>query len=171
MKSEPEKLLGQLVVTALTGFMLILLLLAALILRQLWLQHQIVELSNDLQENLAELEEITVQIEDELLEITPDGAADRLQERDEIAEAIDDVSEQMQLIEEDLEEVAEALEPGEEGTSTSAASAEQEAVMEGGDQVDQVFTIFTVLIALTSILVALLLIRATRVGRREWGAK
>lgn len=163
MKSEPEKLLGQLVVTALTAFMLILLLLAALLLRQLWLQHQIVALSNDLHDNLTELEEMTGEIQDELLETTPDSAPEALEEREEIMEAISDVNEQLRLIEEELEEVAEALAPEAQATPVTEATGEQEGVM--GDQVDQVFTIFTVLIALTSIVIALLLVGATSIGR------
>jgi len=47
MKSDPDKLLNQLVVAALTVFMVVIMLLAALVLRQLRLQQRIADLSTE----------------------------------------------------------------------------------------------------------------------------
>ena len=52
MRSDPDEYLNRLVVAALTVFVVVSLLLAAFVAREIWLQQRVVELSTDLQTNL-----------------------------------------------------------------------------------------------------------------------
>jgi hypothetical protein len=166
VKSDPDKLLNQLVVAALTVFIVVIMLVAALVLRQMWLQQRISDLSSEVQVSLDELEEITDDIQQELVEsrATP-GAAQYSDNLEEIAEALDDVDGQVDSIEEDLNEVVVALEPQVEATSALTEDNEQPGAIQ--DQVDQVFTIFAVLIGVASIAIAILLGLAVRVQQSE----
>ena len=162
MKSDPDKLLNQLVVAALTVFITAAMLLAALVLRQLWLQQRIVDLSSEVQVSLDDLEEINQEIQRGLVEMrTATVEAQNLDHWEEITEALDDVDQQVASIEEDLNEVALALEPPAEATSALTGADEPLDVTQ--DQVDQVFTIFAILVGLASIAIAILLGLALRV--------
>lgn len=162
MKSDPDKILNQLVVAALTVFVVVIILLAALILRHLWLQQQIADLHNEVQVSLEDLGEITEEIQRELVEIqaTP-GQARSPDTWEEITDALDDVDEQLDSLEGDLSEVALALEPQENLTATIIAADEPADAAQ--DQVDQVFTIFAVLVGIAAIAIAILLSMAVRV--------
>jgi hypothetical protein len=165
MKAELDKVLNQLVVTALTVFILVVLLLAALVIRQLWLQQQIADISDNVQVNLEDLEAITEDIQRDLAEnpttIDPESL-------DEVTEALDDVDERLDLIEEgldDLNEVAFTQEELAEGDSSSAESDANSIVAQ--EQVDGIFTVFAVLIGMTSIVVAVLLGTAVRIHQNR----
>ncbi|MDX1663641.1 MAG: hypothetical protein R3272_07600 [Candidatus Promineifilaceae bacterium] len=162
MPSDPEKLLNQLLTTALTAFTLFALLLAALIIRQLWLQQHVAALTDDLQADLAELLEVAEEIEAELEEAEAAGAvgeAERAAEVAEVAALVDDVEDQLLLIEADLEEVSAVLD--EELFAPEDAPA-------GPAALDEIFTVVSALIALVSLVIAWLLWRARGV---EVGAR
>jgi hypothetical protein len=166
--SDPDKLLNQLVVAALTVFIVVILLVAALVLRQLWLQQRISDLSSEVQTSLDDLEEVTEDIQRELVENR--DAPDEMQNIDdweEIVEALDDVDGQVDSLEEDLNEVVLALEPQAEATSGWVEGDEQSRAPQ--DQVDQVFTIFALLVGLASITIAILLGLAVSVQRQDVG--
>lgn len=162
MKSDPDKFLNQLVVAALTVFVLVIMLLAAFVLRHLWLQQRIADLSSDVQVRLDDLEEITEEMQRELDEIqVPSSEAESLENLEEVTAALDDVDEQLNAIEGNLGEVAIALEPQPDVTSAFAADDRQPAANQ--DQIDEVFTIFAILIGIASIAIAILLGMAVRV--------
>jgi len=162
MKSDPDKLLNQLVVAALTIFIVVIMLLAAVVLRQLWLQRHVADLSGDVQVSLDDLEEITEDIQRELIESrTTTGEGQNLDNWEEIAEALADVDEQLDSIEENLNEVVFALESQTEDTSALPGDDEQSGAIQ--DWVDQAFTIFAVLVGVASIAIAILLGIAVRV--------
>jgi ABC-type multidrug transport system fused ATPase/permease subunit len=170
MKSDPDKFLNQIVVAALTIFVVVAALFAAFVLRHLWLQQRVAELSSDVQANLENLEEMTGEIERELTEIqeAPDESQNE-ENWEEIAQALDDVDEQLDSLGEDLNEVTEVLEPQPEpaelpGEEELPVGEDQRRALQ--DQIDQVFTIFAVLIALTSIAIAFLLWLAVRVQEK-----
>jgi hypothetical protein len=160
--SNPDKLLNQLVVAALTVFIIVVMLAAALVLRQLWLQQRLSALSSEVEVSLDDLEEMTEDIQRELVESrkTP-GDLQNSDNWEEIAEALDDVDGQVDAIEENLNEVAVALEPQAELPSALLETQEPSGATQ--DQVDQVFTIFAILIGLASIAIAILLGLALRV--------
>lgn len=166
MDSNPDKLLNQLVVAALTVFIVVVMLAAALVLRQLWLQQRISDLSSEVQVSLDDLEEITEDIQRELAESrkTP-GKGQQPENWEEIAEALDDVDGQVDAIEENLSEVVVALEPQAEAPSALPATSEQSDAVQ--DHVDQVFTIFAILISLASIAIAILLSLALRIQQSQ----
>ncbi len=163
MKSDPDKLLNQLVVAALTVFIAVTILLAALVLRQVWLQQRVVDLSSDVQVNLEDLEELTEEIQRELAErrATPDQA-ENVDEWEEVREALGEVDERLNFIEEDLDEVTQAL-GAQTGTPAVSAGNDVSERAATQDQVDQVFTIFAVLVGVAGIVVAILLGMALRV--------
>jgi hypothetical protein len=165
MKAELDKVLNQLVVTALTVFILVVLLLAALVVRQLWLQQQIADISDNVQVNLEDLEEITEDIQRDLAEgpttIDPESL-------EEVTEALDDVDERLDQIEEgldDLNEVAFAQDNPAEADSPIADSDINSVVAQ--EQVDGIFTVFAVLIGVTSIIVAILLGTAVKIHQNR----
>lgn len=163
MKSDPDKLLNQLVVAALTVFVTVTMLLAALVLRQVWLQQRVADLSDDVQANLDDLEELTEEIQRELAERrTTPSQAQNVDDWEEVAQALGEVDAQLDFIEEDLDEVSLALGPQ---VDTAAVPAGDD--VQGGaaiqDQVDQVFTIFAVLVGVAGIVIAILLGMALRV--------
>lgn len=170
MRSDPDKLLNQLVVAALTIFLVVSVLFAAFVLRHLWLQQRVAELSSDVQVNLENLEEVAGEIESELIEIEETtGETQNDENWEEIAEALDDVDEQLDSLGEDLNAIAEVLdsqpEPTELSVETDApASEEQRRVLQ--DQIDQVFTVLAVLIAFASIVIAVLLAIALRIQQK-----
>jgi ABC-type multidrug transport system fused ATPase/permease subunit len=162
MKSDPDKFLNQLVVAALTVFIVVIMLLAALVLRQLWLQQHIANLSSGVQVSLDDLAETNEEIQRELGEIrTTTDEAQTIDNWEEITEVLDDVDKQLVSIEEDLSEVALALEP--QADTPAALTETDEHLGATQDQVDQIFTIFVVLIGIASIAIALLLGLAVRV--------
>jgi len=170
MKSDPDKFLNQLVVAALTIFVIVIALFAAFVLRHLWLQQRVAELSSEVQTNLENLEEVTNEIERELAEIQEISGETQSEENwEEITEALVDVDEQLDSLGEDLDEVAEVLEPQ---TDPAELPIEEEFVPDDEqrralqDQIDQVFTIFAILIALASIAIAVLLGLAVRIQHK-----
>lgn len=162
MKSDPDKLLNQLVVAALTIFVVVIMLLGAVVLRHLWLQQRLAELSSDVQVRLDDLGEITEEMQRGLEEISiPPDEVQSLENLEEITAALDSVDEQLSSIEGNLSEVAQALEPQAEIAPALASDDEQPRVFR--DQVDEIFTIFAVLVAAASIAIAILLGMAVRV--------
>lgn len=161
MKSHPAELLNQLVVAALTVFIIVVILMAALVLRQFWLQQQIVDLSNDVQVRLDDLEETHDEIQHELAEVlTAPVEAQDAESWQEITAALDDVDEQLDSIGENLNDVSQALESPPDDIAV-LTSEEQSDIAQ--DQVDQVFTIFAVIVGMASIAIAILLGRAVQV--------
>lgn len=166
MNSNPDKLLNQLVVAALTIFIVVVILAAALVLRQLWLQQRISDLSSEVQVSLDDLEEITEDIQRELVENRKNpGEVPKADNWEEIAEALDDVDGQVDAIEENLNEVVVALEPQAEASSVLPETHEPSGTAQ--DHVDQVFTIFAVLLSLASIAIAILLSLALKIQQNE----
>jgi len=160
MKSDLDKVLYQLVVAALTLFILVVLLLAALVVRQIWLQQQIAEISDDVKVNLEDLEAITEDIQRDLAEnpiaIDPDSL-------EEVTEALDVVDERLNQIEEDLGGLNDGTLAQENlAANESSAAADQTDSILVQEQVDGIFTVFAVLIGITSIAVAILLGTAVR---------
>lgn len=166
MKSDPDKILNQLVVAAITIFVVVITLFAAFVLRHLLLQQRVAELSSEVQANLENLEDVTNEIERELTEIQETTAGtDNEENWDEIAEALDTMDEQLDSLGEDLNEVALVLETQ---PDSDEILAEEPVIYEDEryalqDQIDQVFTIFAIIIALASIAIAILLGLALRV--------
>lgn len=162
MKSDPDRLLNQLVVAALTVFVVVVMLLGAVVLRHLWLQQRITELSSDVQVRLDDLGEITEEMQRGLDEISlPADEAQSLENLEEITAALDNVDEQLSSIEGNLSEVAQVLESQTEAAPVLGGDGEQPPVVR--DQVDEVFTIFAVLVAAASVAIAVLLGMAVRV--------
>lgn len=165
MKSDPDKLLNQLVVAALTVFVVVVMLLGAVVLRHLWLQQRITELSSDVQVRLDDLGEITEEMQRGLDEISlPADEAQSLESLEEITAVLDNVDEQLSSIEGNLSEVAQALDSQTEAAPVLDGDDEQPPVVR--DQVDEIFTIFALLVAAASIAIAVLLGMAVRVQQR-----
>jgi hypothetical protein len=154
-----------LVVAAVTVFIVVVLLLAALVARQFWLQQNVATLSSDLQTNLETLEETTQEIQDELSDIlaTPEHAQN-LDKWEEITEVLDDVDVQLDTLEEGIDEVALALDPVDESSPPIQSEEIEQPV--NSDPVDQVFTIFAALVALASLAIAILLGVSVRIHQR-----
>jgi ABC-type multidrug transport system fused ATPase/permease subunit len=165
MKSDPDKVLNQLVVAALTVFVVVIMLLAALVLRQLWLQQRIADLSSEVQVSLDDLEEITEDIQREFDESrAATSEPQTIDKWEEVTEALGDVDEQLDSIGEDLEDLNEAalaVEPEADALSVLAGGEEQADAPQ--DQVDQVFTIFAILVGIAGIAIAILLGLAVKV--------
>lgn len=162
MRSDPDKLLNQLVVAALTMFTVVIILLAALVLRELWLQQQVADLSADVQDSLDDLEEITRDIEQELVEgRVAEGDAQNLNNWAEIGDALDNVDEQLQSIDENLSDVVSPLDSEAEITSTSPDDDRQPDVIR--NWIDQTFAILAMIVGIAGIVIAVLLGVAVRV--------
>jgi hypothetical protein len=160
MNSDPDQLLHRLVVAALTVFVVVSLLLAAFVAREMWLQQRMVGLSSSLQTNLEELEETTEEIQSKVSEI--DTAAESVpdaQELDDMNDLLEDVDQQLESIEANIDDVTTSGE--EESANTPAEHETDEGTMRA--QADQVFTIFAVLTGIAAIAIALLLGVAMRV--------
>jgi predicted PurR-regulated permease PerM len=159
-KFDPDSVLKQLVVSTLTVFIAVIVLLGVLVFRQVWIQQQIVAVSDDLQENLYELEEVTGELQSELDAIQTTDNSEAVEETiDDISTLLDDVDDQLDTVGDDLNDVALVLEP--EAESVSSIDAPTHEVQQ--DAMDEMFTIFAVLIGLTSIMVGILLGIAIRV--------
>jgi hypothetical protein len=160
MKVDLDKILNQLVVTALTVFILVVMLLAALVVRQLWLQQQIADISDNVQVNLEDLEAITEDIQRDLAESPTTIDPDSL---DEVTEALDEVDERLGLIEEGLDELNEVafIQENLSGDDSPAVEDEQISVV-AQEQVDGIFTVFAGLVGITSVFLAILLGMAVR---------
>lgn len=165
MESEPDRHLNQLVVASLTVFIAVIVLLAALVLRQVWLQQRMVDISSDLQVNLEDLAETTGEIQGELLAIrTPPVSGKEGDNWENITKLLDDVGDRLDSIEENISDVTLALEP--QADATSVANEDDEQPRPVQNQVDQVFTIFAALVAIASIAIAILHGMAVRVQHR-----
>lgn len=173
MRSDPDHYLNRLVVAALTVFVVVCLLLAAFVAREIWLQQRVVELSSSLQINLEELEQTTEDIQTKMseLEQTTESAPEA-QEWDNVNELLDDVDQQLESIEETIDDVAVVsndeitIAPVVAAEATQAEGDEGEKAAHTGAmraQADQVFTIFAVLTGIAAIAIALLLGMALRV--------
>jgi hypothetical protein len=160
MKADLDKILNQLVVTALTVFILVVMLLAALVVRQLWLQQQIADISDNVQVNLEDLEAITEDIQRDLAESPTTIDPDSL---DEVTEALDEEDERLGLIEEGLDELNEVafIQENLSGDDSPAVEDEQISVV-AQEQVDGIFTVFAGLVGITSVFLAILLGMAVR---------
>jgi predicted PurR-regulated permease PerM len=159
-KFDPDSVLKQLVVSALTVFIAVIVLLGVLVFRQVWIQQQIVAVSDDLQENVYELEEVTGELQNELDAIQTTDNSEAVEETiDDITSLLDDVDDQLDTVGDDLNDVALVLEP--EPETVNKAGTPTHVVQQ--DSMDEMFTIFAVLIGLTSIMVGILLGIAIRV--------
>jgi hypothetical protein len=164
MNSDPDRLLNRLVVVALTVFIVASLLLTALIFREIWLQQRIAGLSNGVETNLEDLEEVTEEIQSQLSDMrTTPGAAQNVEGGEDVAKLLENVDQQLGSIEENLDEVLTVLEAESDLPIVVRKEPESEAVQ---DRADQVFTIFAVLIGITAIAIALLLGMAVSVEDR-----
>ena len=162
MNSDPDQILHRLVVAALTVFVVVSLLLAAFVAREIWLQERIVGLSSSLQTNLDELEETTEEIQDKMSEIeTTTEHAPEVQEWDNVNDLLEDVDQQLESIGDNIDEVAVASEAEIDISAVESEEVEAEGAMRA--QADQVFTIFAVLTGVAAIAIALLLGMALRV--------
>jgi len=162
MNSDPDHLLHRLVVAALTTFVVVSLLLAAFVTREIWLQQRIVGLSSSLQTNLEELEETTEEIQDKMSELeTTTETAPEIQEWDDVNDLLEDVDQQLESIEETMDDVAVANEEVIDSSAVESTQAEAEGSVR--THADQVFTIFAVLTGLAAIVIAVLLGMALRV--------
>ena len=162
MKSDPDKILNQLVVAALTVFIVVVMLLAALVLRHLWLQQRITDLSSDVQISLEDLEETKEEIQRELGEIrTLPDETQNVDNWEDITASLDDMGEQLDSIEENLTEVTLVLES--QADTPLALTTDNTQLDTPQDHVDQVFTIFAILVGAASIAIAILLGMAVRV--------
>jgi hypothetical protein len=150
MEPNAYKLLNQLVAAALTVFIAVIVLVAALVIRHMWLQQHIVELSSGLQENMDELAVITEEIQSGLAEsqtaVANPQQAERGGEITGLVDNLENLDKQLSSIEEDLNQVALVLESGRIQY-----------------QVNQVFTVIAAFVAIASVAVAILLGMAMRV--------
>lgn len=165
MKSDPDTLLNQLVVSALTVFIVILTLLATLLLRQFWLQQQIAQISNDTQNTLADLEEITETVQQELIESRQgNNESQPVEDWEEVTEVLNDVDEQLESIGENLEDLNEAASAlqSEPNPISSIDNTEEQATT-SQDQLDQIFTLLAIIIGIASIIIAIFLGAAVRI--------
>lgn len=157
--SEPDRLLHQLVVSALTVFVLLLILLGALAVRHIWLQQHLQALGDSVEMDLEDLEALTDEIEGELAEVRETPATTwSAAEWDEMASTLDDVDAQLEALKEEMNDVA-AVNESAAAEYLAIVSAEPDAAEEPADQI---FTILVVLVGLVSIIVALLLGVAVR---------
>lgn len=164
---KPDRLLNQLVVAALTIFILLLLILGALIARQVWLQNHIVELSSDIQGNLTELEEMTETIQDELSALRATAEPGKAEEAhwETINELLDDVDSRLDSVGDGIEEVEQVLNSPEEALSIEPTPVDQPVIIQ--DSLDQVFTVFAALTGISGLVVAVFLALALRVQDRN----
>ncbi len=162
MNSDPDQFLNRLVVATLTVFVTVSLLLAAFIVREIWLQQRIALLSVNLQDNLADLTETAEEMQSDLSEIrtTTDGGQ-QLESLGEVTKLLTDFDEQLESIEEEIYKVTTILD--DESTAATNDHAESAPV---ADRADRVFTIFAVLTSITGIVIAIFLGMATRVQTR-----
>ncbi len=154
MNSDTDALLNRLVVAALTGFVVVCLLLAALVAREIWLQQHLAGLSDNVQVNLEDLEQTTEEIQDELLDLrtAPDNSAEKTEN---IAELLEGVDQQLEALKENMGEVATMLEP--EASVPLPGNEIEPEIASVQNRADQVFTIFAVLIGVVAIAIATLL--------------
>lgn len=159
MKTDPDKLLSQLVVAAITIFIVVVLLLAAFVFRQIRLQQEIAAVSTDLQVNLIDLEETTEEIQSELDAIRTSIDTVQSQENWEtMTELLDDVDKRLESIDEGINDVAtglESVEPVVEAPPAMGVESDVPDVLP--DPVDQVFMVFAALIGLASVAIGVLL--------------
>jgi ABC-type multidrug transport system fused ATPase/permease subunit len=157
MNSDSDRYLNRLVVAALTLFVIVSLLLAAVVTREIWLQQRMAGISSTLQSNLEELEQTTEEIQSQMAEIeTASESAPESQEWDDVNNLLEDVNEQLETIEENIDNVE--LPSEEELESTPPVDNQEPEVEESvRAQADQVFTIFAVLAGLAAIAIAILL--------------
>jgi hypothetical protein len=107
-----------------------------------------------LQENLYELEEVTVELQSELDDIQTTDQSEAVEETmDDITNLLDDVDDQLDTVGEGLNDVALVLESEAETVKNSTHPANE--VQQ--DAMDEMFTIFALLIGLTSIMIGILL--------------
>lgn len=164
MQTDPDSLLNQLVVAALTVFVGIVLVLGALVIRQAYLQQQIANFSRDLQINLENLEETTGEIQGELSEIRLAPEDDTtLAQLEDITDLLDDVDAQLGSLQEDVGEVTQVLEGSIEPVQAATPDMGQDAPI--FSSTDHIFTLFAGLVALAGVAVALFLGMALRVHR------
>jgi hypothetical protein len=162
MNSDPDQILNRLVVAALTVFVVVSLLLAAFVFREMWLQQRIAGLSSNLEVNLEYLEETTEEIESTMSEMrTTTGNPQATQEWDNVTELLEDVDQQLETIGENIDEVATVRDV--EGDTILIEHAEAESVDTARNPADQVFTIFALLTGGAAIVIAILLGMAMRV--------
>jgi hypothetical protein len=155
-KRDLDRFLYRLVVAAVTIFVTVSLLLAAFVVREIWIQQQIVDLSANLQDNLAGLEETTEVLQNELSEIEANiDDPQALENLDKVAELLTDADQQLGVIEEEIGEVTSLLEV--EPVLPVLDATEEDANTALQDRADQVFTIFAVLTGIAGIAIALLL--------------
>lgn len=163
MKADSDQYLNRLVVAALTVFVVVSLLLAAFIGREIWLQQRIVGLSSSLQTNLEELEQTTeeIQIKVSALETTTERAPET-KEWENVNDLLEDVDQQLVSIGETIDDVAIANEDA-IAISVVVEDTGSEPTTSARVYADQVFTIFAVLTGIAAIAIALLLGMALRV--------
>lgn len=155
MKFDPDNILNQLVGVALTVFIAVIVLLAVLVFRQIWIQHQIATVSDDLQENIIYLEEVTGELQTELKEMQSTiDSNEPIEHLDEITSLLDNVDDQLDNVGDGLTDVTLALEPEPEAEVVSPSVHDQPVYQ---DTLDEMFTIFAMLISITSILIGVLL--------------
>lgn len=159
MNSDPDQILNRLVVTALTVFIAISLLLTAFIFREIWLQQRLAALNASLQVNLEELEQTTEEIQATVSEIETNKVES--QEAQELTQLLETVDEQLATIGESIDEASTVRETEIETTAGGEEVAELVPVTRR--QADQVFTIFAVLTGIVAIVIAVLLGIALRV--------
>lgn len=171
MSTDLDQYLNRLVVAALTVFVVVSLMLAAFVARQIWLQQRVVELSSSLQTNLEELEQTTEEIQSKMSELeSPTVLTPEAQDWDDVNTLLEDVDQQLESIGETIDDVAVASEE-ELGVAPLIASEDEAAgsADEAGQnssalrtQADQVFTIFAVLTGIAAIAISILLAMALR---------
>lgn len=159
MNSDPDPILNRLVVTALTVFIAISLLLTAFIFREMWLQQRLAALNASLQVNIEELGQTTEEIQATVSEI--EATTVKSQEAQELTQLLETVDEQLATIGESIDEASTVRETEMETAAGGGEVAELVTVTRR--QADQVFTIFAVLTGIAAIAVAVLLGMALRV--------
>lgn len=154
MNTNADVLLNRLVVAALTMFVVVCLLLAALIAREIWVQQHLAGLSDSVQVNLEGLEQTTEEIQGELTDMrtAPDSVAEKTEN---LVDLLDGVDQQLEAIKENMDEVSTMLEP--EAPVPLPSSQIEPELLPVQDRADQVFTIFVLLISVVSIAIAALL--------------
>jgi uncharacterized phage infection (PIP) family protein YhgE len=167
MQPDPDRLLNQLVVSALTIFVALIIVLGVLLLRQVSLHQRLANASVTLQEDIDDLEETTQELQSELDEIrssSEDGAI--VENLEDVSELLQDVDDYLDSIEESFSDVESVLEEPLETISSdpSPSDVEREIIQ---DQVDQLFTILAALVGATSVVIAILLGLAIRIQHRQ----
>ncbi len=169
MKGDADRFLHRLVLAALTVFVVVSLLLAAFVAREIWLQQRIVGLSSSLQTNIEELEQTTEEIQSKMseLETIPESAGDSA-EWEDVNDLLENVDQQLESIEETMDEVAVTSEETFESASIAQDEVDEaDTITATRAHADQVFTIFAVLIGIAAIAVAIFLGMAIRVNERH----